>query len=401
MVPNPSYTSLGTGIVFILVFSLAFMAGGGFALYSSVDLISFWYRAQSWPEVPAQIQSVELLSKTSSENDSVTYKASAKYTYQFNEQQYEGNRVTIGNAYTSFQDYPRHCVSVLNRHVLSEESFPCYVNPKNPNESVLFRDFPSGNLFIRLLVGSIFFTIGLIFFIGIFYAIHQTKITKKLQEQYPNQPWVWKPEWAEGVIRSNEKSKFFLSLFFAGIWNAISLPLWFLFFYRLTKGLEAHLLLFLIHPAVGIGLAIWAVRRFLLWRKYGVSKLQLITKPAVLGEKFGGIIHSGINIDPDDGFHVTLKNVHIYKTRSGKKTRTHRNVLWENSQKVEKEMLEEDHTRSAIPVYFELPSDAQPTDETNNRNKYIWQIECKASVPGIDYETEFEIPIIGQTVEIK
>ncbi len=395
--------SLYTGSIFLPLLGIILTLAGGFILYSSGNLLWFWYDSQSWVEVPSQIKNVALLSKEKRNNSNnrryTVYKAEAEYTYIYNGSKFTGNRVSVNTSYSSPGTAHKNHVNQLRSYAKSGESFRCFVNPANPAESLLFRQFPN-SILIWTLVGAFMMIAGIGTFPSAYYQAQKSQKEKSLRQKYANQPWMWKPEWAEGRIRTNQKKTFFTVLFFTIFWNAISWPM--AFFVILPEAANhSMLLVFFLFPIIGIVLATWTVYQFLLWRKYGESELELVSKPAALGEKFGAIIHTGINIDPQDGFHVTLKNIHVYKTRSGKKTRTHKKVLWENSQTVKKEMLEEDQTRSAIPVYFELPKEAQPTDETNRTNKYIWKVECKANQPGVDYYTEFEVPVIGPTVEIQ
>jgi hypothetical protein len=46
-----------------------------------------------------------------------------------------------------------------------------------------------------------------------------------------------------------------------------------------------------------------------------------------------------------------------------------------------------------IPVSFVLPSDAVASDPDNSNNRVLWRLEVSASVPGVDYESSFEVPV--------
>jgi hypothetical protein len=44
-------------------------------------------------------------------------------------------------------------------------------------------------------------------------------------------------------------------------------------------------------------------------------------------------------------------------------------------------------------VSFELPTDAVASDPDNPNNRVLWRLEVSASVPGVDYESTFEVPV--------
>jgi hypothetical protein len=44
-------------------------------------------------------------------------------------------------------------------------------------------------------------------------------------------------------------------------------------------------------------------------------------------------------------------------------------------------------------VSFHVPLDGQQTDTTNPRNEIAWLLEADASVPGVDYQETFELPV--------
>jgi hypothetical protein len=64
-------------------------------------------------------------------------------------------------------------------------------------------------------------------------------------------------------------------------------------------------------------------------------------------------------------------------------------VLWEDK-KLVKEMAEGDGRRSGIPVLFQIPADCTATDDGRNIS---WKLNARADVPGVDFETAFEVPV--------
>jgi hypothetical protein len=46
-----------------------------------------------------------------------------------------------------------------------------------------------------------------------------------------------------------------------------------------------------------------------------------------------------------------------------------------------------------IPVAFRLPTDAQACNDTDSNNRVLWRLQLSGSVPGVDYESRFEVPV--------
>ena len=65
----------------LALFALPFAAVGVFGLYLALSTLWTWTRTQSWVEVPAQIQSLDL--EEHQGDDSTTYKVCATYRYSF------------------------------------------------------------------------------------------------------------------------------------------------------------------------------------------------------------------------------------------------------------------------------------------------------------------------------
>ena len=46
-----------------------------------------------------------------------------------------------------------------------------------------------------------------------------------------------------------------------------------------------------------------------------------------------------------------------------------------------------------MPFTFEIPYHAKETDRTNMDNAILWYVDAAASVPGVDYGAQFEVPL--------
>ena len=213
-----------------------------------------------------------------------------------------------------------------------------------------------------------------------------------LEARYPDSPWLWRSDWASGRIVDSTRATMFIAWVFAAFWNLISFPAGFLGVRAAIQEEEPAALFALLFPLVGIGLLVWAVRSTLRYRKYGVSRLELSTIPGVVGRTLTGMVRAPARMQPPDGFQVTLSCVR--RVARGGGDETSESILWQG----ERQVLGEPSRTAAgmethIPVAFLLPADAQACDDTNSNNRVLWRLRLSATVPGVDYASQFEVPV--------
>lgn len=230
----------------------------------------------------------------------------------------------------------------------------------------------------------------------IFAAIKGFKSGKReaaLAAQHPYQPWLLKKEWAEGRMVDSNKTTFFVVLAIALFWNAISWTATIGVFSDDSNAEEAAKYVVLLFPLIGLLLAWGAVYQLLRWRKFGDSTFEMAEVPGVIGGSLGGVVLTKVNVRPENGFHVILRNLKEVTTGSGKNRSTHTTVLWEGEQWVKEDALADDPTQSAIPIFFNIPYECQAPERVSNDVNIKWELKVKADVPGVDYEAVFNPPV--------
>jgi hypothetical protein len=215
-----------------------------------------------------------------------------------------------------------------------------------------------------------------------------------LMARHPESPWLWRADWASGRIVDSGRAAMVTAWIFAALWNLISFPGAFLGVRAAMREGKHAALLALLFPLVGIGLIFWAVRSTLRYRKYGVSRLELSTIPGVIGRTLTGMVRAPASMQPEEGFRVTLSCVRRVTTGGGKNRSTSESVIWQDEQRVKGEPS---RTAAAlethIPVAFRLPADARPCDDTDSGGRVLWRLRLSADVPGVDYESVFQVPV--------
>ncbi len=210
--------------------------------------------------------------------------------------------------------------------------------------------------------------------------------TKALRDSHAGTPWLWRPDWAAGVVDDGTRTTARFAWVFAIFWNLVSLPAaYFGMRDALEKGNHAAFLA-LLFPVVGFGLLVWAVRSTLRYRRYGVSRFELTTIPGVIGHSLEGTVRVSEPLRPEEGIRMALVCLRRRTTRTGKSQSTSETTLWREDRSVSGGGV-------SIPVAFAIPPDALPSDDRNPNDRLIWRLEMTANVPGVDYGSSFEVPV--------
>ena len=376
----------------LTLFGLPFAAVGVGMAWFTLSTVMAWHAMQEWEEVPARIEHAEL--EEHHGDDSTTYSVDARYTYEYGGQQYTGTRVAIGHGSDNVTSFHQDAYDELAQYRESGQPFRCFVNPRDPSESILYRDLRWEMLLFYSAFVVTFGGAGVGLVGAGIWGVRKTREENQLRAQYPDQPWQWNREWASGEIRSSTKANVLAGAAFTVFWNAIAFPLgYFIVSEAVLREGQRLALLVLLFPAIGAVLILWTVRGMLQWRKFGSSMFRMAEVPGVIGGKLSGVIDVPVKVRPEDGFHLTLSCVNRVTTGSGKHRSTTERILWQDSRVMARELLERDPTESAIPVAFGIPYDCRETDDSDSSNEIVWRLAVTAAVPGVDYEAQFDVPV--------
>ena len=135
-----------------------------FALYS-ISKIRKFDSVKNWIKCESILQSCETSKKLySSRTMSYIYIADCIYTYTYNGQEYQGKDISLFARDSMMQDLNEHhqLMQKIKQTIIKRG---VYVNPKNPEESVVFRDmsFKSAPIYWGgIILSAIFILIGFI-----------------------------------------------------------------------------------------------------------------------------------------------------------------------------------------------------------------------------------------------
>jgi hypothetical protein len=246
---------------------------------------------------------------------------------------------------------------------------------------------------VAIIVGGVFTLVGLLLVLGVWYGAAASAKSDARKAQNPDKPWMWRDDWANGVINDSTKGGAIGLWIFTVLWNAISIPVALLVIpQELPKGNHLALLV-LLFPLVGVFLLIAAIYRTLQAARFGTSKCHLERVPIVPGRTFGGDIELNTQAAPENGFRLRIASIRVVTTRTGKNRSTTEHLLWDEEIVVEAGAAMRSPMGTRIPFVFVTPPDAQPTDESDSYDRYIWRLSTKAEFSGVDYSAEFQIPL--------
>lgn len=241
-------------------------------------------------------------------------------------------------------------------------------------------------------VGGMFSLVGGAFVLLAIVGRKKLAEATRQKELYPDTPWTWQQDWAEGRIKSTTPITIFIFWLFGILFGGAGI----LILFRMGEITEESPMgyVFLLFPLIGLGMIIAAIYATLRWFKYGRVYCDLVTNPGVIGGWFQGIVWAKIDMAPGDILEAQLSCYHCYTSGSGDNRTTHRDVQWQESVLIAQErmMIETDGTL-AMPIKVHIPRTCTPTTPGSPSDRIEWELSAKADVMGIDFSALFIVPV--------
>jgi hypothetical protein len=266
-----------------------------------------------------------------------------------------------------------------------------YVNPQNPAESVLYRNLRWEMMLLFSGMGVLFGSVG----IGIFTASLVTWMRGAASGKInpdAERPWESRADWASGRIGPSDAVRAAVpaTSAVAAWWVLMSVPIVVTFPLALEYSDTRWSWLLLAIPAIAvliIGCAIYlAIRR----RRFGESVFEMASVPGVVGGPLTGVIRIPKVFEPKNGFRIRLSCMEQGRNHKGE--REHERTIWQDESFVAKAMA--DGTSGiAVPVLMAIPYKSRPTSVSESKTPIRWFLELFAELPGVNYKTEFEVPV--------
>lgn len=368
------------------LFALPF-AGVGIAAFCYLGFMLWtWHRMASWLPVPAEIVSLEL--ERHRGDDAVTHKVVAHYRYRFDGREYDADRAAIASMSDNLGDFQQRLYRELET-ARAHRSAIAFVDPANPGDATLNRDLRWTLVGFAAIFGLVFGGVGFGLLFGARISARKLAARRALERRFPKEPWRWHEEWKDGRISASNRANAYGTTIFAVLWNLISLPTALLVPAAIADGNRLALVA-LIFPAIGIGLAAWAIRSWLRLRRFKLATLVLDRLPIPLGGRFKGTVKVDALVPVAHEFKLRLNCVERRRSRNGKAS--NERLLWQNEWTVPKHSCQLASTYSTIPVDVAVPDDLPPAS-TIEEERIVWRLEITGECPGPDFASTFAVPV--------
>jgi len=382
--PTPATGMDGTR--WMALFFTVFLLVGGLTTYLLfVRPIMSIQRARSWQSVPCHVISSRVQSHHGSKGGT-TYNVDILYAYTVDGKEYRSNRYDfMGGSSSGYSGK-----DAIVRRYGPGTTAKCFIDPRDPTQAVLQRDFTPDMLVG--LIPLVFFFVGVG---GLAWVFSRGRSSKVMPLSEGAAPWLSRADWASGRVVSSAKPAMICAWIFTGVWNLISLPVLRVLTTELAKSGNRLLLIGFILPAVGIALIIWAIYMTARWRKFGESIFEMASVPGLVGGALQGTIRLSRIVRPSDGFKLKLSCINRVTTRSGSRSSTSELVLWTDEQQASTGVGD------TVPVAFYISPDCRETSFDSADNIVLWRLKVTANEPGVDYAAQFEVPVfkVAQTPE--
>ena len=374
------------GKILLLLFALPFFGVGVWMAYSIGSNLFDATKMKQWVAVQASLQRAGY--ERHSGDDSDTYEAYAQYTYEFGGRVYSGTRVAIAGGADNIGDYQTDLGNRLSQAMGRGETVTVYVSPENPSDSIVDRSVRLGLMGFKSIFLFVFggFGLGLIIFV-----LRSPKEKDLALPVYREKPWLANDSWQSPLVMSSSKTAMYVSWGFAAFWNLISAPLPFLLYEEVMEKGNMPALLGLLFPVIGIGLFVWAVRRTLEWRRFGVAPVELDPFPGSIGGHVGGTIDINLPFDPNAKFSLTLTSLRSYVSGTGKNRSRKESAEWQDTQLAH---VSSGSKGSRLSFRFDVPEDLTESAADQSADQYyIWRLNVSADLPGAGFDRDYEIPV--------
>jgi hypothetical protein len=235
---------------------------------------------------------------------------------------------------------------------------------------------------------------GFLFWVPMQRALARQRSQAKLESDFPDQPWRWRPEWNAGCIASEGGRAAAVTWFVALVWNTISWTAVGAAYFKHGSG-ENVVWLVLLFPLVGVFVLWSAIYQSIRARKFGRPVFLPTSVPGVIGGYLGGVIQVPAALRPDEDVTLALQACRTTVHGSGKNRSVQSEVLWENEVRVVRENLPVTAAGTGIPVLFHIPAGQPASDVTTTDPRTFWRLTAKAPVAGVDFAATFEVPVFA------
>ncbi len=349
-------------------------AGLAVMVYVGLLPVGKYLLSGQWERVPATVLSSELHRHRS--DGSSTYSVTARYRYSFQGQTFTSDQVGLYSGSDNVGDYWQQLSSRLDRARASNRALQAWVNPSNPTQAYLDRTFRWSTLIFGLTFGGVFALVGA----GVMYLMRRGRDPQTVS--------------GTGQYSSREKSGHWLMVGFGAVFILLPSPAYLEVWKEVSRG-NYMILLVLLFPLAGAGIALAGLRMRNNYRFFGPTPLALDPQPGQAGGQVGGSIQLGRALSAEQSVTVWLSCIRCYYSGSGKDRKTRESIRWQNRQRAWCRPVQ---SGTEIQFCFDAPADQPATRErdrsVSGRKDWIrWRVELDGQVQGRALNRSWDVPV--------
>ncbi len=370
----------------LCVIGLPLLAAGLFMAGMALGWWVIYFQSASWEQVPADLRSLDWNDHVGSKGGH-TYSVSCTYVYHYGDREYTGNRVGVETGSSGGKSLHRGRYDILKPFKDGGKPFMAFVNPKQPEDSLLFRG-TSSTMYMLPPFGMIFvFVGGGIMGLGIS-SVVTTRRKVACLERDPERSWLAERKWDGFSMQGSSRATLIATSLFAlfmGIFMSI---------FIVAMASESHVPVFAIlivgfFTLIPVFLAVYAIYLALRYVKYGNPRLMLAQVPFVPGGPFMALLVIKTHLMAEQGVECTFQCSSRLTTGAGKSRTTTTTILHTETITVNQDMATAGCEGSSIPVRFDIPI-GKPERDAESNPSITWILTAKAATPGIDFGVSFD-----------
>ncbi|MEX2142908.1 MAG: DUF3592 domain-containing protein [Pirellulales bacterium] len=371
------------------------------AVYRVSPIVTYLWdaaRMRAWEEVPATVLEADYRNL---EEDDIRPRVFAEYRYTYGGVEYQGSRVDIAASPELVGEFQKQMADELKQHVNDGTPTTAYVNPSQPEDSVLYPRFIYTAFAARLLILFVFAFFGGLLFWLMTYALRRQKQQVIEERTHPEEPWLWRHDWANKLIRSSSYKLAWLVVLFAAIYLLVALPLALLVLQEWGRDILSvpGVILML------VGLAFFNAARLQLkvGKTFRGAEFRMSSVPGVIGGSLAGVVVLPQKMPDDTKFRVVLECAEYQHTRKNPKSISvgqsrsesvdaSEHIVWRENVVVERTLSVPDPNSTALPVYFSVPFECKPSGLTETMG-IRWRVKAGIEEPNFHRYATFEVPV--------
>lgn len=370
------------GSVVLTLFGVPFALVGLFVFYFMVwEPLSIQDESKNWLEVKAKVSDFEVDKKSG-----FVMGKYPEFIYTVEGKEYKTSRLYLDSNIPPFEDHKAIFLTLKEAQV-KDAAVVIYVNPNDHSQAVLFNEI-SEDLLMPAVFSSIFFLAGCGIMTGGFFMFRKSGKKASAKLQNPDKEWMWDSKWNSGYVIPDRKSNLIVGMIFLIFWFGMSgIPAVVLYEEFLEGGSVMYISLSM--GALGLLFVYFYIKSVFKYRKFGQSKLKLITFPGIIGKSFKGEIEAPFFMRPEGDYYFRLDCKRHYSTGTGDSRKSHTDLLHEDSWSIDPDDARARNEAVIIPVEFDIPKDLP----ASNEDGIFWTLKVYAETVGLDWSETYTIPV--------